>query len=143
MRRLLILYLVVRVPEMSQNEIIFWDVDTQFDFMHPDGSLFIKGADEIVPRVGEIRRFTLKNGYSIIASMDWHKSGNEEISDIPDYKNTFPVHCLAVGQGASRVGFLGQVPIEFIENTEVSESKIKNSSIKSSFTLLLTQTDRF
>ena len=29
--------------------VIFWDVDTQYDFMQPDGKLSVPGAQDIIP----------------------------------------------------------------------------------------------
>jgi nicotinamidase-related amidase len=28
--------------------VIFWDVDTQYDFMHPDGKLYVPEAERII-----------------------------------------------------------------------------------------------
>lgn len=79
---------------MKKNTI-FWDVDTQFDFMSPEGKLYVPGAENIIDKVSRTRKFALENGYSIIADIDWHSTDNEEISDTPDFKQTFPPHCMA------------------------------------------------
>ena len=50
--------------------ILFWDVDTQYDFMKPAGRLYVPGAEEIIDNVSKVRRFALDNGYSILADMD-------------------------------------------------------------------------
>jgi nicotinamidase-related amidase len=28
--------------------LLFWDVDTQFDFIHPAGNLYVPGAETII-----------------------------------------------------------------------------------------------
>ena len=33
---------------MKQRRPYFWDVDTQFDFMKPEGALYVPGAEEII-----------------------------------------------------------------------------------------------
>ncbi len=105
---------------MAENTI-FWDVDTQFDFMMPTGKLYVPGAEEIVETVSAARRFALNNGYSIIADVDWHALDNPEISETPDFQKTFPRHCMAGEPGSERVGDLGVVPIQTIstENMEL------------------------
>ena len=104
---------------------VFWDDDTQFDFMMPQGSLYVPGAQNIINTVSKIRRFALDNGFSIIASMDWHSRDNPEISDKPDFVNTFPPHCIANHKGAERVGFLGTVPIFYIDTEPLDDIAIK------------------
>ena len=34
--------------------VIFWDVDTQHDFMDPDGKLYVKGAELIMPKLAQL-----------------------------------------------------------------------------------------
>jgi nicotinamidase/pyrazinamidase len=95
--------------------MLFWDVDTQYDFIVPDGKLYTKGAEEIIPVVSDLRALAIDNGCSIIASMDWHDPNNPEISDQPDFKRTFPAHCIADTPGAQRVGYLGHLPIDVVD----------------------------
>ena len=93
---------------------IFWDVDTQFDFMMPEGNLYVPGAESIIEKVSVIRKFALENGYSIISDIDWHSLDNEEISESPDFRDTFPPHCMAGTPGSERVGYLGDIKIDYI-----------------------------
>ena len=108
-----------------KGETIFWDVDTQFDFMRPEGKLYVPGAESIISRVSEVRRFAIENGYSMIADIDWHSPDNDEISDNPDFKRTFPQHCMAGRPGAERVGFLGRVPIEYVGIDETDTETLR------------------
>ena len=103
-----------------KNKIIFWDVDTQLDFMQPGKSLYIRGAETIIDRISEVRKFALENGFSIIASTDWHSPGDKEISQEPDNIESYPRHCIANTSGAQRLGFLGDIPIKHIA-TELNE----------------------
>lgn len=98
-----------------EKNTLFWDVDTQYDFMMPDGRLSIEGAEEIIPVVSDLRMRALEGGCSIVASMDWHRDDNLEISDEPDFRETFPPHCMAGSPGARRVGSLGNLPIDTID----------------------------
>lgn len=96
-------------------DTIFWDVDTQFDFMMPTGRLYVPGAEGIVETVSTTRRFALDRGFSIVADVDWHSKSDPEISNTPDFKETFPPHCMADEPGSERVGDLGSIRIDTIE----------------------------
>lgn len=113
-----------------KTELIFWDVDTQYDFMMPDGRLYVPGAEQIVDRVGEIRKFALANGFSILADVDWHSADDEEISETPDMKKTFPPHCLAGRPGGERVGYLGNVPIDYVDIGAVDADTLRKLAAK-------------
>jgi len=108
-----------------KKDIIFWDVDTQYDFMMPDGNLYVPGAETIIDKVNHVRKFAFENSFSILADIDWHSTENEEISDSPDFKKTFPSHCMAGSKGSKRVGFLGNVPIQYIETDEIEEQDLQ------------------
>ena len=97
-----------------KKDTLFWDVDTQFDFMRPEGKLYVPGAEQIINKVSEVRKFALENGFSMIADIDWHSRDNDEISDEPDFKQTFPAHCMAGDAGGERVGYLGQLLIDYV-----------------------------
>jgi len=109
-----------------KKDTLFLDVDTQYDFMRPEGRLYVAGAEGIIDSVSDTRRFALDNGYSIIASMDWHKEGNEELSDKPDFKHTFPPHCMAGKPGSERVGYLGKLPVGVVPNEKINETELHN-----------------
>jgi len=113
-----------------KTELIFWDVDTQYDFMMPDGKLYVPGAEQIVDRISEIRKFALGNGYSIVADVDWHSADDEEISETPDMKKTFPPHCLAGEPGGERVGYLGKVPIDYVDIGAVDANALRKLATK-------------
>lgn len=120
-----------------KKEIVFWDVDTQFDFMMPEGGLYVPGAETIIDKISQIRKFAFENGYSIIADIDWHSTDNAEISDNPDYKATFPPHCIAGSSGCERVGYLGELPIEYIENKKISTEALKQLVNKNQFHIVI------
>jgi nicotinamidase/pyrazinamidase len=103
---------------------VFWDVDTQYDLMRPEGRLYVPGAEGIIINVSRARRFALDNGYSMLASMDWHQDGNPEISDTPDFQNTFPPHCMADKPGSERVGYLGNMQIDIVQNKSMTDSDL-------------------
>ncbi len=99
---------------MAEKKLIFWDVDTQYDFLKADGRLYVPGAEIIVETISGVRRFALEGGLSLIASVDWHTMDDPEVSEDPDYRTTFPPHCIAGTPGAERVGYLGERPVLYV-----------------------------
>lgn len=97
------------------SRVVFWDVDTQFDFMTPPergGKLYVKdpadagdpGAERIVPQLERLTRFARERGVPRVATGDWHLPGHREIDAVsPDFRSTFPPHCLAGERGAEKI----------------------------------------
>ena len=82
---------------------ILWDVDTQVDFMLPDGKLYVPGAEETVPAAKRLVEGARAAGIVHVASADDHELTDPEISDEPDFRNTYPPHCLRGTTGAEKV----------------------------------------
>jgi len=120
-----------------KKDIIFWDVDTQFDFMQPQGRLHIPGAENIIDKISDVRKFALENDFSIIASADWHSTDNSEISDNPDFKHTFEPHCMAGEPGSERVGYLGELPIEYVPIDKMDTETLQKLIDKDQFHIVI------
>jgi nicotinamidase/pyrazinamidase len=84
-------------------KLIFWDVDTLYDFMRPDGKLYVPGSEEIIPAVKRLTDFAHANRIPIIASADNHEISDPEISASPDWKTTFPPHCMRGTPGQLKI----------------------------------------
>ena len=82
---------------------VFWDVDTQVDFMRPDGKLYVDGAETVVANLAALTGFAHGNGIRIVASSDNHDPGDDELSGTPDFVDTFPPHCLRDTEGQARI----------------------------------------
>ena len=82
------------------NKIIFWNVDTQIDFMLPEGKLYVKGAEKILPNLKLLTDYARKKEIKIVNTKDFHSINDKEISDTPDFINTFPQHCIAGTTGS-------------------------------------------
>ncbi len=83
--------------------VVFWDVDTQHDFMDPGGKLYVPGAEALVPALGALTEFAHAHRIPIIASSDDHVLAHAEISDTPDWATTFPPHCLRGTPGQRKI----------------------------------------
>jgi nicotinamidase/pyrazinamidase len=82
---------------------ILWDVDTQFDFMLPDGKLYVSGAEETVPAMKRLVDAARAAGIVHVASADDHELADAEISAEPDFVTTYPPHCLRGTRGARKI----------------------------------------
>jgi len=96
--------------------VILWDVDTQVDFMLPDGKLYVPGAEKTVPAMKRLVDAVRAAGVVHVASADDHELTDAEISDAPDFEQTYPPHCLRGTRGARKIPETEQedpVPITF------------------------------
>jgi nicotinamidase/pyrazinamidase len=98
---------------MNSSDIIFWNVDTQFDFVSPDGKLYVPGAELLKPNWERLTLLAKKYSIRVVNTADWHYPESAELSMTPDFINTFPEHCMANTAGA-----------EFIEETTPENSFI-------------------
>ena len=86
------------------SRLIFWDVDTLYDFMRADGKLYVPGSEEIIPVLRWLTEFAHDHQVPIVASADNHEADDAEISDAPDWKTTFPPHCMRGTSGQLKIG---------------------------------------
>ena len=85
---------------MSNHRTLFWNVDTQEDFIDQAGKLYVQGAEAIRPVLKQITDFAKVEGIRVINTCDYHHINSNELSSIPDYETSFPQHCLAGSSGA-------------------------------------------
>ncbi len=83
--------------------LIFWDVDTLYDFMRADGRLYVPGSEEITPALQALTDFAHEHRIPIVASADNHEPSDPEISQAPDWKTTFPPHCMRGTPGQRKI----------------------------------------
>jgi len=78
---------------MPAPSIVFWEVDTQADFMLPGGALYVPGAEKILPN---LRRLVdaARDGRVLLVS-----SSCQHSPDDPEFK-TFDPHCIRNTPGA-------------------------------------------
>ena len=77
-------------------EIVFVDIDTQIDFMLPQGKLYVHDAQTLIPNLKYLTRTALENDILVISSVDTH------IKNDPEFKQ-FPAHCVAGNNGAKKI----------------------------------------
>lgn len=81
---------------------VFFDVDTQLDFLYPAGALYVPGAETIVPALGRLTTYAATQGIPIISTMDAHTGADPEFA-------AWPHHCVAgcLGQRKPEVTLVG------------------------------------
>jgi nicotinamidase/pyrazinamidase len=83
--------------------LVFWDVDTQRDFMEPHGALYVPGAAALLPHLRQLTEHARNRRIPVVASVCAHNESDDEISAEPDYRHTFPTHCLRGTRGQEKV----------------------------------------
>lgn len=67
---------------------VFFDVDTQLDFMYPAGALYVPGAEKIVPQIAALNSFAGAQSIPLVSTMDAHAENDPEFQ-------SWPPHCVA------------------------------------------------
>ena len=70
---------------------VFFDIDTQIDFVYPAGALYVPGAERILPVIGELNR----RAPLVISTMDAHSE------DDPEFQ-IYPHHCVVGTTGQQK-----------------------------------------
>ena len=67
---------------------VFFDFDTQIDFVFPSGALYVPGAEKVLPAVARLNRYARERGVHLISTVDAHLENDPEFKD-------WPAHCVA------------------------------------------------
>ncbi len=78
---------------MPAKPIIFWEVDTQADFMLPGGALYVPGAEKTLPNLKRLVDAARSGRVFLVSSACHHAP------DDPEFK-TFGPHCIRNTPGA-------------------------------------------
>lgn len=71
---------------------VFFDIDTQIDFLYPAGALYVPGAERLLPALAQLNRYAAEHSIPVVASMDAHAEDDAEFQE-------WPPHCVAGTQG--------------------------------------------
>lgn len=104
---------------------VFWDVDTQFDFMRPPGKLYVPGAETIVDRLASLTRYAREQGIVRVASVCDHVLSDAEISPNPDFLTTFPPHCLHGTRGQRKIAATAMRSPAVIPNRSIRPATLR------------------
>lgn len=85
-------------------DLLLWDCGTQVDLADIDGLLYVPAAHSIRPRFAWLADEARKRNVPRLCSIVTHRDGDADITTgKPDYKTTFPVHCLEGTPGWAQI----------------------------------------
>ncbi len=84
---------------MEENFPLFVNVNTQRDFFD-GGSYKIPSSEHIINNLNDITQYTKVRGAKVVNIVGWYSEDSNFLSDNPDYRKTFPKHCLINTEGA-------------------------------------------
>lgn len=86
---------VVSTPYDTRTALLV--VDLQNDFAHPDGSLYVRGAEEVIEAANREIAAAHEAGALVVTTQDWHPPSTPHFAKDG---GTWPVHCVAGSWGA-------------------------------------------
>ncbi|MDQ2900716.1 MAG: cysteine hydrolase [Acidobacteriota bacterium] len=90
---------------------VFFDIDTQIDFMFPAGALYVPQAEKLLPSIARLNRYAAQHAIPLISTMCAHAEND------PEFRQ-WPAHCIVgtVGQRKPASTLVGQI---FLEKQEL------------------------
>ena len=81
---------------MVSRNVVFWEVDTQADFMLPGGKLYVPGAERLLPNIRKLTDAARQGRVLLVSHGCYHTK------DDPEFK-IFPPHCVKGTPGSAYV----------------------------------------
>lgn len=94
---------------MVSRKVIFWDVDTQADFMLPGGKLYVPGAEKLIPNLNRLTQAARDDRVFLIGDACVHAPNDPEFAQ-------FPPHCVRGTPGAEIIPETRADRILFVPN---------------------------
>jgi nicotinamidase/pyrazinamidase len=107
---------------VNADKTIFYDVDTQRDFVLPDGKFHIAGADKLVPVWKAITDLARDQSVRIVCSIDCHVPGDPMLKS---WGGPYPDHCMAGTPGQKKIDETAPLNPLTLESREYTPNEIK------------------
>ncbi|HKJ80169.1 MAG TPA: isochorismatase family cysteine hydrolase [Prolixibacteraceae bacterium] len=88
---------------MDFSKWLFWNVDTQIDFVYPRGKLYVEGAEDLRANWKRLTELAKDKNIRVVNTADYHFNNSPELDETPDFVKTFPEHCMANTRGADYI----------------------------------------
>jgi nicotinamidase/pyrazinamidase len=98
----------IGMPPRSR-KVIFWEVDTQVDFMLPGGNLYVPGAERLLPNIHCLTDAARQGRVFLVSHGCFHAKNDPEF-------NQFPPHCVEGTAGAAYVPEALTEKVSVVEN---------------------------
>lgn len=106
---------------MRPQTTLFYDVDTQRDFMEPGGKLYVPGAERIFPQLVTLTQCARQHGVTIVGSVDRHRPTDPELLA---NGGEYPEHCMSDTPGQAKVAATTPQHAVWIENRVYTEPEL-------------------
>ncbi|MBM3774285.1 MAG: cysteine hydrolase [Acidobacteria bacterium] len=74
---------------------VFFDIDTQIDFLFPAGALYVPGAEKLLPAIARLNRYAAGHGIPVVSTTCAHAE------DDPEFRH-WPPHCVVGTAGQAK-----------------------------------------
>jgi nicotinamidase/pyrazinamidase len=92
------------IPRGAEHALVV--VDMQHDFGDPGGSLYVRGAEDIIAPIAQAIAETRSAGGYVVYTQDWHPAQTPHFAD---FGGLWPVHCVIESAGAD---LLPGIPVD-------------------------------
>jgi len=74
---------------------VFFDIDTQIDFLYPAGALCVPGAEKLLPALTRLNHYAAEHAIVVVSTTDAHAENDPEF-------RAWPAHCVVGTPGQQK-----------------------------------------
>jgi nicotinamidase/pyrazinamidase len=122
---------------LEPSRTLFYDVDTQRDFMLAGGALYVSGCETIIPALAELSDFARRLHIRRFCSVDRHFPGDAELRR---NGGPWPDHCMDGTPGQRKIDETAAANARALPNTPLAEVELERA-LQQSGDLILEKQD--
>ncbi len=107
---------------MNTGKTIFYDLNTQRDFILHDGKFHIEGAEDLIPKWKAITDLAREEQVRVVCSVDCHVAGDPQLKS---WGGPYPDHCMAGTPGQEKIDETKPLNPLTLENREYTADEIQ------------------